>query len=119
MSLRARAAISLSIVLLRGALRVRFRLRGRQQFDRRPQLIDQRLAVANLLSLFDTGQRVPQRQQPLGAGRGSVQLLIRGDGNLAVIECRGSLTAQRDSVTADDVDAHEWVSLFDSAAVPP
>jgi hypothetical protein len=29
-----------------------------------------------LPSLFDTGQSVPQRQQPLGAERGSVQLLI-------------------------------------------
>jgi hypothetical protein len=37
-------------------------------------LIDQRVAVANLLSLFDTGQRVPQRQQSLGAERGRVQL---------------------------------------------
>jgi len=80
------------------------RLRDRQQFNRRPQLIDQRVAVANLLSLFDTGQSVPQRQQSLGAERGSVQLLIRGDGNLAVIECRRRLAAQRDSVAADDID---------------
>ena len=74
---------------------------------------------SNLLSLFDTGQSVPQRQQPLGAERGRLQLLIRGDGNLAVIDCRRRLAAQRDSVAADDVDAHEWVSLFDPAAVPP
>ena len=40
---------------------------------------------------------------------GSVQLLIRSDGNLAAIDCRGRLAAQRDSVAADDVDAHEWV----------
>jgi hypothetical protein len=33
--------------------------------------------VANFLWLFDTGQRVPPRQQPLGAERGSMQLLIR------------------------------------------
>jgi N-methylhydantoinase A len=61
----------------------------------------------------------PQRQQPLGAERGSMQLLIRGDGNLAIIECRRRLAAQRDSVATDDVDAHEWVSLFNPAAVPP
>ena len=95
-------------ILLGGALRVGLRLRDRQQFDCRPQLIDQRVAVANLLSLFDTGQRVPQRQQPLGAERGRVQFLIRGDGNLAVTECRRSVAAQSDSVAADDVDAHEW-----------
>ena len=106
-------------ILLGGALRVGLRLRDRQQFDCRPQLIDQGVAVAKLLSLVDTGQRVPQRQQPLGAERGSVQLLIRCDGNLAVIDCRRRLAAQRDSVAADDVDAHEWVSLFDPAAVPP
>src|SRR5436190_1657186 len=53
-------------VLLRGELRVGLRLRDRQHFNRRPQLIDQRVAVANFLSLFDTGQSVPQRQQPLG-----------------------------------------------------
>ena len=116
MSLRARAAISLSIVLLRGALGVRFRLRDRQQFDRRPQLIDQRIAVANSPSLCGTGQSVPQRQQPLGAKRGSVQLLIRGDGNLAVIECRRRLAAQRDPVIADNVNAHGWVILIDPAA---
>ena len=74
-------------ILLRGALRVGLRLRVRQQFDCRPQLIDQRVAVANLLSFFDAGQGVPQRQQPLGAERGSVQLLVRCNGNLAVIDC--------------------------------
>ena len=29
------------------------------------------------------------------------------------------LGAQRDSVVADDIDAHEWLLLIDSAAVPP
>src|SRR5439155_26381125 len=87
------------------------RLRVRQHFNRRPQLIDQRVAVANFLSLFDTGQRVPQRQQPLGAEWGSMQLLIRSDGNLAVIDCRGRLAAQRTSVIPDNIDAHEWVLL--------
>src|SRR5207253_9369109 len=106
-------------VLLGGALRVGLRLRVRQGLDCRPQLIDQRVAVANLLSLFDAGQSVPQRQQPLGAERGSVQLLIRCNGNLAVIEFRWYRAAQRDSVVADDIDAHEWVLLIDPAAVPP
>src|SRR5258707_399286 len=106
-------------VLLGGALRVGLRLRVRQHFNRRPQLIDQRVAVANFLSLFDAGQSVPQRQQPLAAERGSVQLFIRSDGNLAVIECGRRLAAQRDSVVADDVDAHGWVLLIDPAAVPP
>ncbi|MGA7867151.1 MAG: hypothetical protein WCA23_24725, partial [Stellaceae bacterium] len=74
--------------------------------DRRPQLIDQGIAVANLLSLVDAGQSVPQRQQPLAAERGSVQFLIRCDGNLAVIDCRRRLAAQRDPVVANDLDAH-------------
>src|ERR1700720_4041070 len=80
-------------ILLGGALRVGLRLRDRQQFDCRPQLIDQGVAVANFLSLFDTRQSVPQRQQPLGAERGSVQFLVRCNGNLAVIDCRRRLAA--------------------------
>src|SRR5439155_26088695 len=58
-------------VLLRGALRVGLRLGVRQHLNRRPQLVDQGVAVANFLSLFDTGQSVPQRQQPLAAERGA------------------------------------------------
>ena len=77
--------------------------------DCRPQLIDQRVAVANLLSLFDIGQSVPQRQQPLGAERSRVQLLIRCNGNLAVVDCcRRSAASERDPVIADDINAHEW-----------
>jgi len=70
-------------------------------------------------SLWDARQSVPQCQQPLGAERGRVQLLVRCNGNLAVIDCRRRLAAQRDSVIADDIDAHEWVLLIDPAAVPP
>src|SRR5260221_7576432 len=51
-----------------------------------------------------------------GAARSS---FIRCNGNLAVIDCRGRLAAQRDSVVADDIDAREWVLLIDPAAVPP
>jgi len=47
------------------------RLGVRQGLDCRPQLIDQRVAVANLLSLFDAGQSIPQCQQALGAERGA------------------------------------------------
>ena len=49
------------LVLLRRALRVGLRLRVRQCLNGRPQLIDQRLAVADLSPLLDTGQSVPQR----------------------------------------------------------
>jgi hypothetical protein len=80
-------------------------VRVRQGLDRRPQLIDQRIAIADLLSLLDTGQSIPQRQQPLAAELGCVQFLIRSDGNLAVIECGRRLATQRDSVVADDVNA--------------
>src|SRR6267378_3194378 len=48
-----------------------------------------------------------------------MQLLIRCNGNLADIDCRGRLAAQRNSVIPDDIDAHEWVLLIDPGAVPP
>jgi hypothetical protein len=59
--------------------------------DRRPQLLDQRLAVANLSPLFDTGQRVPQRQKPLAAERRRVQFFLRRDDNLALLTVAGAL----------------------------
>jgi hypothetical protein len=51
-------------------------LRIRQCLDRRPRLIDQRVAVADLSALFDIGQSVPQRQQPLAVEPGRVQFLV-------------------------------------------
>jgi hypothetical protein len=86
-------------------LSVHLEMRDRtpQGLDCRPQLIDQRVAVANFLSLLDTGQSVPQRQQPLGAEWGRAQLLVRCNGKLAVIDCRRRLAAQRDPVIANDV----------------
>src|ERR1700761_7581878 len=42
-----------------------------------------------------------------------MQLLVRCNGNLAVIKCRRRPAAQRDPVVADDIDAHEWVLLID------
>jgi len=63
-------------VLLRPALRVRLWLGVRQQLDRRPQLIDQRLAVANFPPPFDTGQSIPQRQKLLTAEPGCMQFLV-------------------------------------------
>ena len=48
-----------------------------------------------------------------------MQLLVRGNGNLTLIEDRRRLAVQRDPVIADDIDAHEWVRLIDPAAVPP
>src|SRR5262249_35807709 len=80
-----------------------------QGLDCCPQLIDQRLAVADLPPLFGAGQRVPQRQQPLAVERSGVQFSLRGDGNLAVIFRGRHLAAQCDSVIANDVDAHGWV----------
>jgi hypothetical protein len=44
--------------------------------DRRPQLIDQRRAITDLSALLDTGQSVPQCQQPLPADWGGVQFLL-------------------------------------------
>ena len=102
-------------ILLGGALRVGLRLGIRQGLDCRPQLIDQRVAVANFLSLFDIGQSVPQRQQPLGAERGRAQLLVRCNGNFSVIDCRRRLAAEGDSVIANDVDAIWWGLVVPSA----
>jgi hypothetical protein len=55
----------------------------------------------------------------LGRPEPETQLLIRCNGNLAVIDCRRRLAAQRDSFLADDIDAHEWVLLIDLVAIPP
>jgi hypothetical protein len=74
------------------------------------QVIDQRLAVANLPPFLDTGQSIPQCQQPLAAKSGCVQLLLRSDGDLALIDCRWRLAAERDPVSSNDVNAHGWVS---------
>jgi len=41
-----------------------------------------------------------------------MQFLLRHDGNLAIVRCGRCLSAQRDSVVADDVNAHEWVLLI-------
>jgi hypothetical protein len=70
---------------------------------RRPQLIDQRVAVANPFFPFDTGQSVPQCQQPFAAERGGMQFFFRSDDNLALTDCGRCIAAQRDSVIADDV----------------
>src|SRR5207253_8371329 len=78
--------------------------------------IDQCPAVANLPPFLDIGQSVPQGQQPLAAERGGVQFLVRSDGNLTLIHCGRRFAAERDSVIADDVDAHGWVLLIDPAA---
>jgi hypothetical protein len=88
------------------------RLRIRQPFDRRPQLIDQRIAVANSPSLCDIGQSVPQCQQLLAAERSSVQFRDRSDGNLALTDRRRRLAGQPDSVIADNVNAHGSVLLI-------
>src|SRR5262249_15840900 len=48
--------------------------------------------------------------------RSGVQFLFRRDGDLALVHYDWCLAAQRDSVIADDVDAHGWVLLVDPAA---
>ena len=45
-----------------------------------------------------------------------MQFRFRRDCNLAVIDSGRRLAAQRDSVIADNVDAHGWVLLIDPAA---
>src|SRR5262249_23120682 len=47
---------------------------------------------------------------------GGVQFLIRSDDDLAVIEGRGRLAGQRDSVIANDIDTHGWSLLIDPTA---
>src|ERR1700757_1936842 len=109
-------------VLLRRALWVVSRLRIGQGLDCRPQLLDQRLAVANLSPLIDTRQRVPQCQKPLAAERRRVQFFLRRDDNLALTDCGRRLAAQRDAVIADDVAAHggfSWLVRRPAAASGP
>src|SRR6516162_9472597 len=97
-------------VLLRRALSLGW-LRLRQGLDRRPQLIDQRPAVANLPPFLDTRESIPQRQQTLAAEWRGKELPVRSDGNLTLIHGGRGFAAQPDSVIADDVDAHGWVLL--------
>src|ERR1700719_240301 len=101
-------------LLLRRALRLGWLVRVGQLLDRRPQLIDQCVAVADLLPLLDTGQRVPQRQQPLAAELGGMQFLVRRDDNLALIRCGWRLAAENDSVIANDIEAHWWGLLLET-----
>ena len=56
--------LAITTSCLEGGFRVGLRLGVRQGLDCRPQLIDQRIAVANLLSLLDAGQSVPQSIVP-------------------------------------------------------
>src|SRR5208282_85778 len=74
---------------------------------------DQRIAVADLRLLLDTGECIPQRQQALAAEPGGVQLLPRGNGNFALGHGGWRLAAHGDSIIADDVNAHGWVLLID------
>jgi hypothetical protein len=90
-------------VLLRWALRVRWRLR--QGFDCRPQLIDQRPAVANLPPFLDTRQSIPQGQQPLAVERGGVRFLVRGDGNLRRSRYYGDKAGPESAARADALAA--------------
>jgi Zinc-binding dehydrogenase len=76
-------------------------------------LVDLAYPVRNNIYVFGI------RGEGNAAEPGGVQFLIRSDGNLAVIECGRRLATQRDSVVADDVNAHGWVLLIDPAAVPP
>ena len=50
--------------------------------------------------------------------RGSVQSFLRGDDNLALIHCGWRLAAQRDSVMANDVDAHGGFSWLVPRPLP-
>src|SRR3984893_17194461 len=101
------------LVLLRWALRLG--LGFRQRFNRRPQLLDQCVAISDFPPLFDTWQSIPQRQQSLAAEPGCMQLLARSDCNFALIHCSRRLAAEGDSVIANDVDAHRWVLLVEPA----
>jgi hypothetical protein len=77
-----------------------------QRLDCRPQLVDQRRAIPDLFPLLDTGQCIPQPQQSFAAEPGDLQFLLRSDGDLALSHCGQWLSAQRNSVIANHVDAH-------------
>jgi hypothetical protein len=57
---------------LRRALRIKLWFRVRQHLDRRPQFVDQSVAVTDLPALLETGQSIPKCQEPLAATLGSV-----------------------------------------------
>jgi hypothetical protein len=86
----------------------RRRLRVGQCFDRRPQLIDQCCAIADLAPLFDIGQRIPQPQQVLAAEPGRAQFRVGREDNLVVTDRGRRLAADGDPIIAKNVDAHGW-----------
>src|SRR5947208_3232529 len=91
----------------RGLLRGARRLRIRHGFQRRPQAIDQRLAIADLAQPIDTGQAVPQGEQPLAVEPSGAQLVERGDNDLVLAEMRRRLAADDQVIGIDDVNTHE------------
>jgi hypothetical protein len=93
--------------LLRGARRRRIG----ENLQRRPQAIDQRLAIANLAQSLDTGQAVPQGQQPLSAEPRCAQLVERGDNDLVLARLSRRFAAVEQLIFIDDVNAHEGSSL--------
>jgi hypothetical protein len=62
-------------------------LRIRQHLDCRPQLIDQRLAIADLLRFSTPGRAFHSASSCFAADPGGVQFLARRDDNLALIHC--------------------------------
>ena len=69
---RSPVLYSEGVILLRWPFCVGLRFRVWHGLDGRPQLIDQRPAVADLLPLFDIGRSIPQCQEPLAAERSGV-----------------------------------------------
>jgi hypothetical protein len=59
---------------------------------------------------------------PISSARAASRRCVEGSGTraeVALLTAAGRLAAQRDSVIADNVIAHEWVLLIDPAAAPP
>src|ERR1700680_3543305 len=54
-------------IMFRGALRLGLSLRGGQHLHRRPQFVDQCVAIGDLPALLNTGESIPYCQEPLPA----------------------------------------------------
>ena len=99
------------LALLRRTLRVRLWLRVRQGLNRRPQLIDQLIAAADLPAFFDTGHSIPQCQEPLTAKGAACDSSCEATAISPFTGCGRCVAAQRDSVIADNIDT--WVGSPD------
>jgi hypothetical protein len=67
------------------------------------------LAIADLAQPVDTGQAVPQGEQPLATEACGAQFVERGDDDLVLARLGRRLAGDNQIIGIDDVNAHEVV----------